>query len=181
MSAMYTALLSNSKGSKLPLLTRCLLGFSNFLVSPLGVAALVGAVIVIVFVVKWLRTDKGKDWFQRHSIRWPLIGQLLRQFNAEHVVDLMSILAPMLTVPEFLQEAAAASLNVVYRETLDAIRESQRDGALDLTTATTPYSYLFGDEFQASVATGEETGRLSEQLENYARLLDRRVQESTAR
>ncbi len=87
----------------------------------------------------------------------------------------------MLTAPEFLQEASAASLNVVYRETLDAIRESQRDGALDLTTATTPYSYLFGDEFQASVATGEETGRLSEQLENYAKLLDRRVQESTAR
>jgi len=181
MSAMYTSLLAASSGSKLPLLTRALLAFSNFLVSPLGLCTLVGAVIAIVLVFRWLRTDNGKDWFQRHSIRWPLIGTLLRQFNAAHVVDLMSILAPMLTAPEFLQEAAAASLNVVYRETLDAIRESQRDGALDLTTATTPYSYLFGDEFQASVATGEETGRLSEQLENYAKLLDRRVQESTAR
>jgi type IV pilus assembly protein PilC len=181
MSAMYTALLSNSKGSKLPLLTRCLLGFSNFLVSPLGVAALVGVVIVIVLVVKWLRTDNGKDWFQRHSIRWPLIGPLLRQFNAAHVIDLMSILAPMLTAPEFLQEAAAASLNVVYRETLLAIRESQRDGALDLTTAVAPYSYLFGDDFQTSVATGEQTAHLSEQLQNNAKLLDRRVEEQTSK
>lgn len=181
MSAMYTALLSQSKGSKLPLLTRALLGFSDFLVSPLGVATLVGAVVVIVLVVRWLRTHNGKDWFQRHSIRWPLIGPLLRQFNAAHVIDLMSILAPMLPAPEFLLEAAAASLNVVYRETLLAIRESQRDGALDLTTAVAPYSYLFGDDFQTSVATGEQTAHLSEQLQNNARLLDRRVEEQTAK
>ncbi|MDX6576488.1 MAG: type pilus assembly protein PilC [Blastocatellia bacterium] len=181
MSAMYTALLSQSKGSKLPLLTRALLGFSDFLVSPLGVATLVGAVVVIVLVVRWLRTHNGKDWFQRHSIRWPLIGPLLRQFNAAHVIDLMSILAPMLPAPEFLLEAAAASLNVVYRETLLAIRESQRDGALDLTTAVAPYSYIFGDDFQTSVATGEQTAHLSEQLQNNARLLDRRVEEQTAK
>ena len=181
MSAMYTALLSQSKGSKLPLLTRALLGISDFLVSPLGVATLVGVVIVIVFVFKWLRTDNGKDWFQRHSIRWPLIGPLLRQFNAAHVIDLMSILAPMLTAPEFLLEAAAASLNVVYRETLLAIRESQRDAALDLTTAVAPYSYLFGDDFQTSVATGEQTAHLSEQLQSNAKLLDRRVEEQTAK
>jgi type IV pilus assembly protein PilC len=181
MSAMYTALLSQSKGSKLPLLTRALLGFSDFLVSPLGVATLVGAVVVIVLVVRWLRTHNGKDWFQRHSIRWPLIGPLLRQFNAAHVIDLMSILAPMLPAPEFLLEAAAASLNVVYRETLLAIRESQRDAALDLTTAVAPYSYLFGDDFQTSVATGEQTAHLSEQLQSNAKLLDRRVEEQTAK
>ena len=93
----------------------------------------------------------------------------------------MSILAPMLTAPEFLQEAAAASLNVVYRETLLAIRESQRDGALDLTNAVAPYSYLFGDDFQTSVATGEQTAHLAKQLENNAKLLDRRVEEQTAK
>ena len=82
---------------------------------------------------------------------------------------------------QFLQEAAAASLNVVYRETLLAIRESQRDGALDLTTAVAPYSYLFGDDFQTSVATGEQTAHLSEQLQNNAKLLDRRVKETTSK
>jgi type II secretory pathway component PulF len=93
----------------------------------------------------------------------------------------MAILAPVLTPTEFLREASAAALNVVYRESLDAIRESFRSGALDLTTAMTPYARLFGDEFAAAVATGEQTGRLAAQLGNYARLVDRRVQESTAR
>lgn len=128
-----------------------------------------------------VRTSNGKDWIQRRCINWPLIGPLLRKFNAAHVVDVMAILAPELTTQQFLQEASAASLNVVYRETLEAIRESQRDGALDLTTAVTPYAYLFGDEFQAAVATGEDSGRLAQQLEKYADLLDRQVEAATMR
>lgn len=182
MSDMYNALLSASSGNKqLPLLTRALLGASNFLLSYPGLFTMLLVVVLIVVGSRWLKTPGGRDWFQRHSIRWPYIGPLLRQFNAAHVVDLMAILSPVLTPTEFLQEASAASLNVVYRETLDAIRESFRAGALDLTTAFGPYSYLFGDDFQAAVGTGEQTGRLPDQLKSYAELLDRRVQESTAR
>lgn len=181
MAHMYEALLDPTTGASLPWLTRALLAFSNFLVSLYGLITLALLILGIVLVVRWLRTDAGKDWFQRKSLNWPLIGKLIREFNAAHVIDLMAILAPVLTPTEFLREASAAALNVVYRETLDAIRESFRSGALDLTTAMTPYARLFGDEFAAAVATGEKTGRLAAQLGNYARLVDRRVQESTAR
>ena len=181
MGDMYTALLDPSSGAKLPWLTRGLLSFSGFLVSWYGIAAMAATTFGIVMLVRWLRTDAGKDWFQRKSLNWPLIGNLIREFNAAHVIDLMSILAPVVTPAEFLREASAASLNVVYRETLDAIRESFRSGALDLQTAVAPYARLFGDEFPAAVATGEQTGRLATQLGNYARLLDRRVQDSTAK
>lgn len=181
MSSMYTALLNASSGSKLPFLTRALLGISDFLTSYPGIFSMVLVVVLIVVAFRWLKTPGGRDWFQRHSIRWPYIGLLLRQFNAAHVVDLMAILAPVLTPTEFLHEASAASLNVVYRETLDAIRESFREGALDLTTAFSPYAYLYGDDFQAALATGEQSGHLPDQLRSYAELLDRRVQESTAR
>ena len=181
MAHMYEALLDPTTGASLPWLTRALLAFSNFLVSLYGLITLALLILGIVLVVRWLRTDAGKDWFQRKSLNWPLIGKLIREFNAAHVIDLMAILAPVLTPTEFLREASAAALNVVYRETLDAIRESFRSGALDLTTAMTPYARLFGDEFAAAVATGEKTGRLGAQLGNYARLVDRRVQDSTAR
>jgi type II secretory pathway component PulF len=181
MGHMYEALIDPTSGASLPWLTQALLSFSNFLVSLYGLITLALLVSGIVLLVRWLRTDSGKDWFQRKSLNWPLIGTLIREFNAAHVIDLMAILAPVLTPTEFLREASAAALNVVYRETLDAIRESFRSGALDLTTAMSPYARLFGDEFAAAVATGEQTGRLAAQLGNYARLVDRRVQESTAR
>lgn len=184
MEGMYTALLSvesGGTGGKLPWLTRGLLAFSSFLVSWWGILAVGATVAGIAVFVRWIRTDAGKDWFQRKSVNWPLVGNLIREFNAAHVIDLMGILAPVITPAEFLKEASAASLNVVYRETLEAIRESFRSGALDLTTAVVPYARLFGDEFAAAVATGEQTGRLATQLSNYARLLDRRVQDSTAK
>ncbi len=181
MERMYEALIDPRSGASLPWLTKALLAFSNFLVSFYGLITMSLVVLAIVMLIRWLRTDNGKDWFQRKSLNWPLIGKLIREFNAAHVIDLMAILAPVLTPTEFLREASAAALNVVYRESLDAIRESFRSGALDLTTAMTPYARLFGDEFAAAVATGEQTGRLAAQLGNYARLVDRRVQESTAR
>src|SRR5687768_15613476 len=181
MAHMYEALLDPTTGASLPWLTQGLLAFSNFLVSIYGLITLALLITGIVLVVRWLRTDNGKDWFQRRSLNWPLVGNLIREFNAAHVIDLMAILAPVLTPTEFLREASAAALNVVYRESLDAIRESFRSGALDLTTAMTPYARLFGDEFAAAVATGEQTGRLANQMGNYARLVDRRVQESTTR
>jgi len=181
LGRMFEALLDPTSGAKLPWLTRALLAFSNFLISAYGLVTVGIFVTGIVLVVRWLRTDNGKDWFQRKSLNWPMIGNLIREFNAAHVIDLMAILAPVLTPTEFLREASAAALNVVYRETLDAIRESFRSGALNLTDAMTPYARLFGDEFAAAVATGEQTGRLAAQLGNYARLVDRRVQESTAR
>jgi type II secretory pathway component PulF len=181
MEQMYEALIDPTSGASLPWLTRALLAFSNFLASPYGLITLALLIFGIVLIVRWLRTDAGKDWFQRKSLNWPLIGKLIREFNAAHVIDLMAILAPVLTPTEFLREASAAALNVVYSETLDAIRESFRSGALNLTDAMTPYARLFGDEFAAAVATGEKTGRLATQLGNYARLVDRHVQESTAR
>ena len=181
MREMYTALLDPSSGAQLPWLTRGLLSFSGFLISWYGLLTTALAIIAVIALARWLRTDAGKDWFQRKSINWPLIGNLVREFNAAHVIDLMSILAPVVPPADFLREAAAASLNIVYRETLEAAREAFRSGALDLTTTVTPYARLFGDEFAAAVATGEQTGRLAPQLGNYARLLDRRVQDSTAK
>jgi len=181
MAGMYQALLDAASGAKLPLITRMLLGISDFVTSYTGLFAIGFVIVAIILMFRWLRTERGSDWFQRKSIRWPLVGPLVRQFNAAHVVDLMSILASVITPTEFLNEAAAASLNVVYRETLTAVREGFRDGGLNLETAFTPYAYLFGNDFQAAVATGEKTGQLPDQLRNYAGLLDRRVQESTAR
>ena len=178
MSSMYDALLEQS-GGQLPLLTKILLGISNFTTSYYGIALIIFSIVGLVFLIRWLRSDTGRDWYQRHSIHWPLIGRLIREFNTAHVVAVMAILADAVPPMQFLQDASAASLNVVYRETLDAVRESFRDGGLDLTTAFTPYSYLLGNDFQTAVATGERTGNLAEQLSAYAALVDKRVAQST--
>ena len=67
-------LLIQASGASLPWLTQALLAFSNFLVSLYGLITLALLVSGIVLLVRWLRTDNGKDWFQRKSLNWPLIG-----------------------------------------------------------------------------------------------------------
>src|SRR6185369_5663894 len=110
MQQMYEALINPSSGASLPWLTRGLLALSNFLASAYGVLTLALLIFGLGLLARWLRTEAGKDWFQRKSLNWPLIGNLIREFNAAHVIDLMSILAPVVTPAEFLKEASAASL-----------------------------------------------------------------------
>src|SRR6185369_14711955 len=77
----FEALLDPTSGAKLPWLTLALLAFSNFLISAYGLVTVGIFVTGIVLVVRWLRTDNGKDWFQRKSLNWPMIGNLIREFN----------------------------------------------------------------------------------------------------
>src|SRR5205807_8488424 len=108
----------------------------------------------------------GSELIARKSLRWPLVGKLLRDFHAAYTVHLIAILASVVTPNEFLKEAASASLNILYLESLEAIRESFRKGGLGLKTAVAPFAFLFGDEFHPALASGEKTCRLDTQPGN---------------
>jgi type IV pilus assembly protein PilC len=180
MEEMYQSLLEASHG-QLPAMTQALLGFSRFLVTIPGAITVGILFAILISLIKWSHSPNGRDIVARKALRLPLVGKLLRDFNAAYTVHLLSILAPVVTPNDFLREAAAASLNPVYRENLETIREAFRTGGLELQTAFAPYAFLFGDEFQPAIATGEKTGQLDIQLSRYATFLDNRVQESISR
>ena len=73
-----------------------------------------------------------------------------------------------------------ASINVVYRDTLAAVREALVTGRLKLKVAVLPYPSLFTDNFQPAVATAEDTGDLTK-LHDTADLLDYEVEKSITR
>lgn len=180
MEEFYASLLPLSRG-ELPWMTGALLGLSRFMTGTAGLLALVCAAALGAYFVRWLKGE-GREVIERSSLNWPGVGALLRTFHAAYTVHLISILVGAGVTPsELLREAAESSMNVVYREQLTAIREAFQEGGLELQTAFAPYAFLFGDELQAVIATGEKTGRLDTQLEGYARLLDNRVQEAITR
>src|SRR6185503_3522712 len=86
MERMYEALIDPRSGASLPWLTKALLTFSNFLVSFYGLITMGLVVLAIVMLIRWLRTDNGKDCFQRKSLDWPLIGKLIRELDRKSVV-----------------------------------------------------------------------------------------------
>lgn len=177
MEEFYASLLPLSRG-ELPQLTAWLLGASRFATSTLGIIVALACCAAAIYAWRWARGD-GRETIERNSLHWPGVGALLRKFHSAYLIHLMSIMVGAGVTPgEILREAAEAATNVVYREKLEAIREAFHRGGLELQVAFAPYAFLFGDELQAVIATGERTGRLETQLAAYAALLDRRVQET---
>lgn len=179
MEEMYKGLLETSQ-AQLPLMTRVLLGIARNITSLPGIAAIVAAVAGVVWLLKWSRTEQGSEFFERRMLKWPLIGTVLRTFNAAYTTRLIAILSQIMKPSEFLQEVAEASVNAAYADTLASIREALTKKRLQLKTAVVPYSWLFTDLFQPAVATAEDTGDLTK-LHDTADLLDYEVEKSITR
>jgi type IV pilus assembly protein PilC len=179
MEEMYKGLLETTQAD-LPLITRVLLGVSHNITSPYGLLAEALAAAGVAWLARWSRTEEGSEFFGRRMLRWPLIGEVLRTFNAAYTTRLIAILSNIMKPSECLQEVSEASINVVYRDTLAAVREALVTGRLKLQVAVLPYPSLFTDNFQPAVATAEDTGDLTK-LHDTADLLDYEVEKSITR
>ena len=176
IAEFYTTLLPPGDNS-LPLPTRMMVALSSFLLSVPGAITMVVLVLAIVGFIRWLKTEKGRDWLQRHNITWPLVGELLRHYHASVVLRTISMLAKSgATMDSMLDQAATAATNPVYAEMLIDIKEFLYDEGTALATAFTPYGYLMGDEFRSVLITHEKTGNTEELFAKYASVLEARVE-----
>src|SRR5437879_13216848 len=66
-----------SNRAKLPLITRLLIGTSDFF-RAYGLWLLIAAVISAVLFTRWLRNPLARRQFQRLQLRMPIIGKLTR-------------------------------------------------------------------------------------------------------
>jgi type IV pilus assembly protein PilC len=179
MEEMYKGLLETTQ-AELPLPTTILLAVSHFMIGPGGIVVMLLIFGGIFFGYKKLKSDEGSEWIQRKCLSWPLVGPLVRLLNAAYTIHLIAILSDVITPKETLKEVASASLNVVYEENLLAMRKSLVEDSLKFQTVVAPYAFLFGDDFQAQITTAEDAGDLS-QLNRYAKMLDKQVEESISR
>lgn len=176
IAQFYTTLLPPGDNS-LPLPTRMMVALSEFLLSVPGAITMVVLVLAVIGFIRWLKTEKGRDWLQRHNIKWPLVGELLRHYHASVVLRTISMLAKSgATMDSMLDQAGTAATNPVYAEMLHDIKEFLYDEGTALATAFTPYGYLMGDEFRSVLITHEKTGNTEELFAKYASVLETRVE-----
>lgn len=173
MQEIYMVLLS-ATGGKLPFMTRALLAIADFLISVPGmitVGLLIGGVVA---GFRWAK-GPGKETVQRKALDLPVAGPLLRMFNASYTARSIGLLLGATDLSTALRETASASLNVRYREMAEDIRETVTRHGRSISEAAAPYAHLMGDEFQAVVAAGEDSGQLTNQFIRFANVLDERV------
>ena len=148
--------------AELPLPTRMLLGITDFLTTwwPVMVAAVVGLVVLTVFV---LRTGRGRYLRDRILLSVPVLGEVVRFSVVERFCRVLTaMLEAGVPIPEALRLASTGANNQVYERSLEVARTEMLEG--DGIARPIARTNLFPHTVTSMMRVGEETGTLDDQL-----------------
>ncbi len=160
-------------GQTLPLYTRAIIGFSDF-IRNFGVFILVAMAIGVVFLWRYLKSDAGKMAFAQFQISIPAIGTLYRKLYIARIADnLQTLLAGGVPVVRALEIAADVVGNEVYAAIMRDATAAVQAGS-PISEALARYDEI-PKLMSQSIKIGEETGKLDFILGTLARFYRREV------
>jgi type IV pilus assembly protein PilC len=160
-------------GAKLPLPTRVLLGFTDFMtaywmlvVGGLGFLLLLGFALV--------GGKHGKARRDRVALKLPVLGTLFHLIAVERFCRVLAALADAgVPLPEAVTVSADSTNNTVFRTKLAAVREAMMRGAG--LARPIMESEIFPAAARQMIRVGESTGSLDAQLASAARYYEREL------
>jgi general secretion pathway protein F len=161
----------DSMGRTLPVLTRIVIGISEFMAAwGLPLLAL-GAVTAIVFV-RMLGHSGFRHAIDARLLRMPILGRLLRDVHAARMARTLSIMIGSgLPVMEGLAITARTVHNSVLREATESMVATIREGG-SLSSAM-KRAAVFPPTLLYMATSGENSGRLPAMLDRAADYLER--------
>lgn len=171
-----------SLNAKLPLVTRMLMGFSNF-VHHWWYAELAIIIIIVAGFITMRRSTKGRAQMDAIMLKLPVIGDLTQVAILERTCRILSsMLRAGVDLPRSMAVTADSSNNAVYHKALDEIREAMMEG--EGLAGPISRSGLFPGAARQMFRVGEETGTLDQQLDvaasYYSRELETKLDRATA-
>lgn len=167
-----------SIGQELPLLTRWLIGTSEFMVAN-GVYLLALVVMLVSGFIYMLRFEKFRERYHRFLLRVPLVSKLVRGLNASRFARTLSIVASSgVPILDGLRISAQVVTNLPMRKAVDEAAVKVREGstiakALDVSGYFPPMTIHL-------IASGEASGKIEEMLERAAASQEREMEGLTA-
>ncbi len=160
-------------GTGLPLLTRALMAFSGFM-GQWWWLVLLGAASLGGLGFWWLRRPAGRSFWDRFSLRLPLVGSLARHASiARFARASAALLANGVPLLEALRVVRGLLGNQVMTATIDdTIERVTRGQSLARSLAASPW---FPPAVIHLLAVGERTGRLGDMFERIARTFERQT------
>jgi type IV pilus assembly protein PilC len=166
---MYTQL-----GGKLPTPTRLLIAASNLLVHSFPIV-IVGFVVAIILLRRWVRTPQGRGVWDRILLKIPVVGALVQKTAlARFSATLSTLMASGVPILEALDITAETSGNTLVANGVNAIADGARRG--DPMAASLKGHTVFPQLVTQMIAVGEETGALDTLLAKVARFYEKEVQ-----
>ncbi|TSD03266.1 MAG: hypothetical protein Greene071436_335, partial [Parcubacteria group bacterium Greene0714_36] len=161
-------------GVPLPITTRVIIWMSETLVHR-GVWVL--SVIIAAGLSVWRirKTVAGRTFFDRWSLKLPVFGSLIRQFNTARFCRTLSyLLTAGVPFVRSLEITAGVLSNTLFREAIKKSAEGIQKGK-QLNTVLTDNPNLFQPLVIQMVSVGEETGKISEMLLRLALFFEEEV------
>jgi len=147
---------------QLPLMTRMVIGLSEFLESYI-VFLVVGVFLIGFGIQRYYRTDGGRYKIDRALLRVPVLGDILRKIGvARFTRTLATLLSSGVPILECLDITANTAGNAILEDTIRKIRRNIEEGQ----TIADPMreSKFFPPMVTQMVSVGESTGELDNML-----------------
>jgi MSHA biogenesis protein MshG len=158
---------------ELPLLTRVLIGTSQFFVAYWALLA-GGLVLAIVTFVTYTGTEQGRYKWDRFKLGIPIAGSIILKATLARFARAFAI-ADRAGVPivQALSTVASVVDNAFLSRRIEQMREGVERGESVLRTAVT--TGVFTPVVLQMIAVGEETGELDDLLSEVADMYEREV------
>lgn len=169
-------------GGELPLLTRMLIGASNFFAKYW--ILMLGILFLLYMVFRmWGNTEKGKLRKSELALKLPLAGTINQMNASAQFANTMSVLlAAGITLDQAVETTARVMDNVLFKKEIQSMKAGIEQGRS--LTECLQGCFCIPQTMIDMCSVGEETGELEENLENvadyYANEADYRVQKLLA-
>jgi MSHA biogenesis protein MshG len=160
--------------AELPLMTRILMGFSNFMVQywPILLALLIGAVVAFR---SWINTAEGRYKWDRYKLHLPIAGPIIMKATlARFARSLALSFKSGIPIVQGLNSVALVVDNEFMRTRVEQMRDGVERGESILRTATT--TGVFNPTVLQMIAVGEETGDMDGLMFEIAGMYEREVE-----
>lgn len=160
-------------GQELPILTRILISFSNFLAS-YGIYILIAVIAGVIAFGRAMRSESFKAKMHKIFLGLPIVGRLTRGVNTARFSRTLSIMtASGVPVLDSLRIAAEVIMN-------RPMRQAVQEAAVSISEGATIHSSLersghFPPMTLHLIASGEQSGNLEEMLDRAASQQEREL------
>jgi len=158
----------------LPWTTRILIGVSSF-ARDYWYVVLVALPVLVFGLRRFMRTPRGREWWDRTQLRAPVFGELIRMLSlsrfAKTLATLLASGVPLLTAMDIVKNIVS---NTLLASVIDKARDAIREG--ESIAAPLKRSGQFPPLVYHMIAIGERSGQLEEMLQNVARSYEAQVE-----
>jgi len=161
-------------GAELPLMTRILLGFSNFMVT-WWPAMLIGLVVAILAFRSWVGTVAGRMQWEALVLRFPIAGKIVRKAAMARFARSFALgTRSGVPVMQALTNSSQTVDNSYIASKIEGMRDTVERGESVLRAAIA--SSFFSPVVLQMVAVGEESGALDDMMEEVGQMYQREVE-----